>query len=136
MYSAWALNRDQVARWAGFFSRLNIDLPSDSAVASSPSALSWPSGPIRETMPAKISSLTSARIVVAMSSSVEYAGSSSEASMIRSSAMLIRSGGWFRTSAASRIAASASARARRMSLVAPSRLRTWALCHRSVRAAP
>jgi hypothetical protein len=133
-YSACALNRDQVARWAGFFSRLNTDRPSVPAVASSPRARSRPSGPIRDTMPAKIASLTSARIVVAMSSSVEYAGSSSEASMMRSSAMLIRSGGWFRTSAASRIAASASALARRMSRVAPSRLRTWPLCHRSVRA--
>ncbi len=87
-------------------------------------------------MPAKIASLTSARMVVAMSSSVEYAGSSSEASMIRSSATLIRSGGWFRTCAASRIAASASILARRMSRVAPCRLRTWARCHRTVLAAP
>jgi hypothetical protein len=100
---------------AGCFSRLNIDLPSDAAVASRPCARKHPSGLIRAIMPAKIASLTSARIVVAMSSSVEYPGSSSEASMIRSSATLIRSGGWFRTSAASRIAASASARARRMS---------------------
>ena len=54
-YSACALNRDQVARWAGFFSRLNIDLPSGPAVFSSPSARCRPSGPIRATMPAKIS---------------------------------------------------------------------------------
>jgi hypothetical protein len=118
-YSAWALNRDQVARWAGFFSRLNIDLPSDPAVFSSPCARCHPSGPIRATMPAKITSLTSARMVVAISSSVEYAGSSSEASMMRSSATLIRSGGWFRTSAASRIAAAASALARCGSRVTP-----------------
>jgi hypothetical protein len=29
----WALNRDQVARWADLFSRLNIDLPSDTAAS-------------------------------------------------------------------------------------------------------
>lgn len=114
-YSAWALNRDQVALLAGFFSRLNIDLPSKAAVSSRPCARRHPSGPIRATMPAKIASLTSARMAVTMSSSVEYPGSSSEASTIRSSVTLIRSGGWFRTSAASRIEASASARARRMS---------------------
>ena len=53
-YSAWALKRDQVARWAGFFSRLNIDLPSGPAVSSSPCARCRPSGPIRAMMPAKI----------------------------------------------------------------------------------
>jgi hypothetical protein len=135
-YSAWALNRDQVARCAGFFSRLNIDLPPDPAVASSPCARCRPSGPIRETMPAKIASLTSVRMVVAISSSVEYAGSSSEASMMRSNATLIRSGGWFRTCAASRIAAAASALARRGSRGHPSRFRTWPRCHLIVRAAP
>ena len=135
-YSAWALNRDQVARWAGFFSRLNIDLPSEPAVSSRPCARCRPSGPIRPVMPAKIASLTSARMVVAMSSSVEYAGSSSEASMMRSSATLIRSGGWFRTCAASRIAAAASARARRGSRVAPCRLRTRPRCSLIVRSAP
>src|SRR6516162_698359 len=43
-YSAWALNRDQVARLAGFFSRLNIDLPSEPAVfqqAPRPMASIW-----------------------------------------------------------------------------------------------
>ena len=92
-YSAWALNRDHVARWAGFFSRLNMDRSSDPAVLSRPRARSRPSGPIRATMPAKISSLTSARMAAAISSSVEYAGSSSEASTMRSRATLIRSGG-------------------------------------------
>jgi hypothetical protein len=87
------LNRDQVARWAGFFSRLNIDLPSEAAVSSRPCARCRPSGPIRATMPAQIASLTSVRMFAAISSSVEYAGSSSEASMMRSSATLIRSGG-------------------------------------------
>ena len=52
---------------------------------------------------------------MAISSSVENAGSSSEASTSRSSATLMRSGGWLFTSAASRIAASATARARRWS---------------------
>jgi hypothetical protein len=125
-----------VARWAGFFSRLNIDLPSGPAVFSRPCARRRPSGPMRATMPAKIASLTSARMVAAISSSVEYAGSSSEASMMRSSATLIRSGGWFRTSAASRIAASASALARCGSRVTPCRFRTWPRCHLIVRAAP
>ena len=114
-YSAWALNRDQVARLAGFFSRLNIDLPSEPAVFSRPRARWRPSGPILAVMPAKIASLTSVRMAAAISSSVEYAGSSSEASTMRSSATLIRSGGWFRTCAASRIAASASTLARPMS---------------------
>ena len=114
-YPAWALNRDQVARWAGFFSRSNIDLPSSPAVVSSPPSRCRPSGPIRDTMPAKIPALTSARMAAASSSSVENAGSSSEASTSRSSATLIRSGGWFFTSAASRIAAAARARARRWS---------------------
>jgi hypothetical protein len=91
-YSAWALNRDQVARWAGFFSRLNIDLPSEPAVSSRPCARCRPSGPIRATVPAQIASLTSVRMFAAISS-VEYAGSSSEASMMRSSATLIKSGG-------------------------------------------
>ena len=44
-YPAWALNRDQVARWAGFFSRSNIDLPSGPAVVSSPSAAAVPPVP-------------------------------------------------------------------------------------------
>jgi hypothetical protein len=43
-YSAWALNRDQVALLAGFFSRLNIGLPSDPAVSSRPCARRRPSG--------------------------------------------------------------------------------------------
>jgi hypothetical protein len=106
------LKRDQVARWAGFFSRLNIDLPPGPAVVSSPCARCRPSGPIRDTMPAKIPALTSARMEAAISSSVENAGSSSEASTSRSSATLIRSGGWFFTSAASQIAAAATALAR------------------------
>ena len=135
-YPAWDLNRDQVARWAGFFSRLNIDLPPEPAVFSKPCARCRPSGPIRTTMPAKIPSLTSVRMAAAISSSVEYARSSSEASTMRSSATLIRSGGWFRTCAASRIAASASALARCGSRVTPRRLRTWPRCHLAVRAAP
>lgn len=65
------------------------------------------SGPIRSAIRANIPALTSARMAVASSSSVENAGSSS--------ATLIRSGGWFFTSAADRISAAASARARRWS---------------------
>jgi hypothetical protein len=109
------LKRDQVARWADFFSRLNIDLPSAPDVASGPCARCLPSVPIRETMPAKICALTSARMDVAISSNAYDAGSSSEASTMHSGATLIRSGEWFLTSPASRIAASASALARRRS---------------------
>jgi hypothetical protein len=109
------LNRDQVARWAGFFSRLNTDVPPGTATASSACSRCRAAGPIRSAIRANIPALTSARMAVASSSSVENAGSSSEASTSRSSATLIRSGGWFFTSAADRISAAASARARRWS---------------------
>ena len=94
-------------------------MPPGAATVSSPCSRCTARGPIRSTICVKIPALTSARIVVASSSKVENAGNSSEASTSRSSATLIRSGGWFFTSAAARISPAASARARRWSYRTP-----------------
>lgn len=81
-----------------------------------------PSAPIRRAI--KSSAFTPARIRVAVSSSVEHPGSSSDASSSFSNATLIRSGGWFFFSAVLRIVAAAIARARTLSYFTPCRTRT------------
>ena len=63
-------------------------------------------------MRANIPALTSALTRAAISFKVENPGSSSDSRTSTSNATLIRSGGWFLTSASSRIACSASARER------------------------
>ncbi|MDE3722136.1 hypothetical protein PWG71_12115 [Nocardiopsis sp. N85] len=92
MEATWALNRDQVARWAGFLRRSTIEYPS-SATATRAFSRAWPSSPMRSLTWAKISALTSPRMRVAISFRVVNPGSSSDASTRRSSAALIRSGG-------------------------------------------
>ena len=89
--------------------------------SSSASSRPIPAGPARPAIPAKISALTSPRIVEAISSSVENPGSSKQPLTSRSNATLIKSGGLFFRVAASRIASAATLRAPAGSRTTPSR---------------
>ncbi|WP_326822839.1 hypothetical protein [Streptosporangium sp. NBC_01756] len=101
-----------MGRWAGFFGRLNIDLPSGPIVVSSACTRWRPGGSIRSTTRVQISVLTLARMVTVISSSMANPGTFSDVSIRRSGATLIRSGGLFFANAASATALAATARTR------------------------
>lgn len=111
--SAWALNRDQVARRAGCLTHANRLRYSPSTTSSMPATRSRAASLMRATIASHREASTSERIRAAIRSRVENAGSSSR-SFCRtssSSATFTRSAVCAFTGAAARIAASATARA-------------------------
>ena len=132
MCCACLRNRDHDDRCAGCFNRFIQLLPSG-AISSNPSIRRRSADPSRCQIVVTSDALTSARIRAAISFSVVNPGSSSDAWISRSNATLIRSGGWFFTSAAFRIAFSASLRALPGLQATPTRCRISLRCDSAVR---
>src|SRR5450755_5061350 len=132
--STCSRNPDHDAFPAGCLSRLNGVFTAGPTTSSRLSRPTRSGSPIRPATRSNMPAFTSSRTLDAISSTVENAGSSNDAFTSISRATLIRSDGSFITSAAERIPATATARARCGSCTTPSRPRTSCRCAFTFRA--
>src|ERR1035437_2771675 len=132
--STCSRNPDHDAFPAGCFKRLYGVFAPWPMTSSKVSRRTRSGSPIRPSIRSNMPVFTSPRILDTISSSVENAGSSRDSLTSISRATLIKSGGSFLTSAANRIAADATARARSGSWITPRRSRTNRRCNFAVSA--